>query len=179
MQRIVTLSIAAISLGLVGLHPAVAADMAVMPLKAPVPIAPPFSWTGFYLGGNVGAGFGTTETSVNVGPALTAVTGTPVTATAPLVSETFNGFVGGIQAGYNWQAGVFVLGVEGDLDAAGLQGNAPCVVVLNCTMKHNWFADITGRVGVVRAGAGCLNSFSASISGASAGVRLPSGEAAA
>jgi len=36
----------------------------------------------------------------------------------------FNGFVGGIQAGYNWQAGVFVLGVEGDLDAAGLQGNS-------------------------------------------------------
>jgi two-component sensor histidine kinase len=30
-----------------------------------------------------------------------------------------------------------------------------------------------------RAGPGCLNSFSASISGASAGVRLPSGEAAA
>jgi outer membrane immunogenic protein len=120
MQRIVTLSIAAISLGLAGLHLALAADMAVMPLKAPVPIAATFSWTGFYLGGNVGAGFGTTETSVNVGPALTAVTGTPVTATAPLVSETFNGFVGGIQAGYNWQAGVFVLGVEGDLDAAGL-----------------------------------------------------------
>jgi outer membrane immunogenic protein len=23
------------------------------------------------------------------------------------------------------------------------------VVVLNCTIKHNWFADITGRVGVV------------------------------
>ena len=22
-------------------------------------------------------------------------------------------------------------------------------MVLNCTMKHNWFADITGRVGVV------------------------------
>jgi hypothetical protein len=90
MQRIVTLSIAGISLGLACLHPALAADMALMPLKAPVPIAPPFSWTGFYLGGNVGAGFGTTETSVNVGPALTAVTGTPVAATAPLVSETFN-----------------------------------------------------------------------------------------
>ena len=103
------------------------------------------SWTGFYVGGNVGAGFGTTETSVDVGPALTAVTGTAAAATAPLVSETFNGFVGGVQAGYNWQAGVFVLGVEGDLDAAGLQGNAPCVVVLNCTMKHNWFADITGK----------------------------------
>jgi outer membrane immunogenic protein len=133
---------------LAGASLAEAADLQIA--KAPPFLPPPpFSWTGFYLGGNVGAGFGTTETSVNVGPALTAVTGTPVTATAPLVSETFNGFVGGIQAGYNWQAGVFVLGVEGDLDAAGLQGNAPCVVVLNCTVKHNWFADITGRVGVV------------------------------
>jgi outer membrane immunogenic protein len=65
------------------------------------------------------------------------------------VSETFNGFIGGLQAGYNWQRGVFVLGIEGDLDAAGLQGNAPCVLVLNCAMKHDWFADITGRVGVV------------------------------
>ena len=34
----------------------------------------------------------------------------------PLTSETFNGFVGGVQGGYNWQAGVFVLGVEGDLE---------------------------------------------------------------
>src|SRR5262249_2631419 len=52
-------------------------------------------------------------------------------------------------AGYNQQVGVIVLGIEGDLDAAGLQGTAPCVLVLNCTMKHNWMADITGRAGVV------------------------------
>ena len=38
--------------------------------------------------------------------------------------------------------------------------------------------DLNGD-GTIRAGAGCLNSFSASISGASAEVRLPSGEAAA
>jgi outer membrane immunogenic protein len=44
---------------------------------------------------------------------------------------------------------VFVLGIEGDFDAADLQGTAPCALVLNCTMKHNWVADITGRVGVV------------------------------
>jgi outer membrane immunogenic protein len=125
------------------------ADAADLPVKGPTFAPSPFSWTGFYIGGNVGAGFGTTETSVNVGPALTAVTGTPIDATVPLTSETFNGFIGGIQAGYNWQAGVFVVGVEGDLDAAGLQGTAPCALVLNCTIKHNWFADITGRVGVV------------------------------
>jgi outer membrane immunogenic protein len=125
-----------------------AADM-LIPQTPPYLPPPLFSWTGFYLGANVGAGIGTTETSVNVGPALTALSGMPISATAPLVSETFNGFIGGMQAGYNWQIGVFVLGIEGDLDAAGLQGTAPCAVVLNCTMKHNWFADVTGRVGVV------------------------------
>jgi outer membrane immunogenic protein len=125
-----------------------AADLQINRVPAFTP-PPGFSWTGFYLGGNVGAGIGTTETSVGVGPALSALSGMPIVATAPLVSEAFNGFVGGMQAGYNWQTGVFVLGVEGDLDAAGLQGTAPCAVVLNCTMKHNWFADITGRVGVV------------------------------
>src|ERR1700722_11303812 len=97
-----------------------AADLEITKAPPFVP-PPPFSWTGFYLGANVGAGFGTTETSVDVGPALTALSGMPIAATAPLVSETFNGFIGGIQAGYNWQLGIVVLGVEGDLDAAGLQ----------------------------------------------------------
>jgi outer membrane immunogenic protein len=124
-----------------------AADLQVY--KSPAFVPPAFSWTGIYVGANVGAGFGTTETSVDVSSALTAVTGTPISASAPLVSETFNGFVGGLQAGYNQQLGVIVLGIEGDLDAAGLQGTAPCVLVLNCTMKHNWMADVTGRVGVV------------------------------
>jgi outer membrane immunogenic protein len=124
-----------------------AADLQIA--KAPSFVPPPFSWTGVYVGANVGAGFGTTETSVDVSSALTAVTGTPISGSAPLASETFNGFIGGIQAGYNQQLGVIVLGIEGDLDAAGLQGTAPCALVLNCTMKHNWMADITGRVGVV------------------------------
>ncbi len=43
---------------------------------------------------------------------------------------------------------------------------------------HDGYHYQAGSSGL-RAGAGCLNSFSASISGASAGVRLPSGEAAA
>jgi outer membrane immunogenic protein len=116
-------------LPLLGASLAEAADLQIN--RAPAFIPPPvFWWTGFYLGGNVGAGIGTTETSVGVGPAFSALSGMPIIATAPLVSETFNGFVGGMQAGYNWQTGVFVLGVEGDLDAAGLQGTAPCAVVL-------------------------------------------------
>ena len=29
-----------------------------------------------------------------------------------------------------------------------MQDNAPCVIVLNCSVRHNWVADVTGRVGV-------------------------------
>ena len=104
---------------------------------------------GFYIGANGGAGFGINEVSTNVGPAITAITRTAVAATVPLTPEMSNGFLGGVQAGYNWRAGVFVVGIEGDYDAANLQGNAPCFLVLNCTIKHSWVADITGRVGVV------------------------------
>ena len=83
----------------------------------------------------------------NVGPVISAITG--IAATVPLTPEISNGFLGGIQAGYNWRASVFIVGIEGDFDVANLQGNAPCFLVLNCTIKHSWVADITGRVGVV------------------------------
>jgi outer membrane immunogenic protein len=42
-----------------------------------------------------------------------------------------------------------VLGVEGDFSFAGLRGNAPCLIILSCQVRHDWVADITGRVGVV------------------------------
>jgi outer membrane immunogenic protein len=124
-----------------------AADMSV-PFKAAPMLAPAWSWTGFYIGANFGAGWGTTEASANLGP-LGAVLGTPVVATLPVTSQTLNGFVGGFQAGYNWQFGSWVLGLEGDFDWSGLEGTAPCLVVLACNVKHEWFADITGRLGVV------------------------------
>jgi outer membrane immunogenic protein len=130
-----------------------AADLGLLTKEAP---PAPFSWTGFYVGANVGAGFGTTESTLNIAPPnpiLTALAGgvavAPITANLPIASQSTNGFLGGVQAGYNWQTGFLVLGVEGDFDAASLQGNAPCLVVFACNVKHNWQADITGRVGVV------------------------------
>src|SRR4029077_3718642 len=65
-------------------------------------------------------------------------------------SQTVNGFVGGGQIGYNYQVGFLVLGVEGDVEGENLQGTTPCIgAVFFCNTKHNWQADITGRVGVV------------------------------
>jgi outer membrane immunogenic protein len=132
-----------------------AADLP-LPSKGPMDIPPPvFSWTGFYVGANVGAGFGTTESTLNIGPPnaiINALAGPgvpPITVNVPIASQSSNGFLGGGQLGYNWQMGTFVFGVEGDFDGASLQGTAPCVIVFACTVKHNWEADITGRVGVV------------------------------
>src|SRR6266581_5814356 len=94
-----------ISIGSVG--PAVAADMAV---KAPPPVAAVVTnWSGFYIGGNVGAGWADTTFSG------IPVTGDHFLRPASLFS-TGNGdgnIVGGVQIGFNWQWNRLVLGLEG------------------------------------------------------------------
>jgi outer membrane immunogenic protein len=134
---------------------AFAADLAV---KAPMyaPPAPVFSWTGFYVGGHVGAGWGTTESNVDVGRTIFENFGfNGLALIVPLAQTQMNGFLGGAQAGYNWQAGMWVFGIEGDFSGADIKGNSPCLLVLNCSTKVNWTADITGRLGAA-VGAGGL-----------------------
>jgi outer membrane immunogenic protein len=144
------------ALGALGLaNAASAADLAVRPVvKAPP--APVFSWTGFYVGGQVGAGWGTSQTDVDVGNTFI---GPPVNQSinqllagnlnliVPLPQVQMNGFVGGGQAGYNWQSGVMVYGLEGDIFWSGLKGHTDCFAVLNCSNEIRWMADITARIG--------------------------------
>ena len=86
---------------------AMAADLSVAPLyKAPPATAPAYDWSGFYAGVNGGGGWGHSWWNANA-------TGFPVSG----------GQVGGT-AGYNWQLGGVVLGVEGDLDWSGFSGGA-------------------------------------------------------
>src|SRR5262249_22795533 len=92
---------------------AFAADIAVKAPPSPPP-APVYNWTGFYVGGNIGASFGTFKTDFNATPVTVAATGvgtctvaTPCTFTAPGLAgrdEVYPaGFIGGAQIGYNWQ----------------------------------------------------------------------------
>jgi outer membrane immunogenic protein len=120
-----------------------AADLAV---KAPYAPAAVWSWTGFYLGGHVGAGWGTDEASVNSVPG--GALG-PVIAGLPLAQTSRSGFLGGGQAGYNWQTGWFVFGVQGDIAGMDVKGTAPCLGVVSCTSKSNWLGTVTGRIGGV------------------------------
>jgi outer membrane immunogenic protein len=125
---------------------AFAADL---PVKAPLlSPAPAYSWSGFYVGANVGAGWGTNETS------LTSVTAPIVPLINYPISLAFSqnsrsGIQGGGQAGYNWQSGWVVFGVQADIAGMDVKGTAPCLLILSCTDTSNWLATVSGRIGAV------------------------------
>ena len=119
---------------LFGCSIASAADLAVR--KAPPPPAPISSWTGFYIGAHVGTGWGTTESEFS--------------DIALRISQTStNGFLGGVQVGYNLQLSpAVVIGVEGDFSGTSIKGTSPCFVVVSCSTDHDWVATLAGRFGV-------------------------------
>jgi outer membrane immunogenic protein len=103
--------------------PAFAADMYV---KAR-PVVPAYNWTGCYIGGNGGWGWG--SESSNLAPS-----GDPVSQAfwnpafnAGAAPSAFNyntsGGLGGLQGGCNYQTGMFVVGAEADFDWANIKGS--------------------------------------------------------
>ena len=124
--------------------PASAADM---PVKAPMaPMAVPFSWTGFYIGVNGGYGW-----SRNVG-ATTFTNSVAQVFTTTGTTFDGNGGFGGVQAGYNWQAGQIVYGLEADLQFASIKSDIAGGVtgfadVYNGSRKLNYFGTVRGRLG--------------------------------
>jgi outer membrane immunogenic protein len=113
MKKALLASVASIALGM---GVAGAADM---PLKAPPPpLPPPFSWTGCYIGGNIGAAWANSEWH----DSLFGLDW----------GRTSDGrFIGGGQIGCNYQFNNpgFVIGVEGDFDWVGNNNNGRTVVV--------------------------------------------------
>ncbi len=79
-----------------------------------------YSWAGPYLGANLGYAWGDVDNS----------------PTKP------SGVLGGVQAGYNWQSGQFVFGVEGDIQATGAEDT-----VSPSKFSNPWFGTMRGRAG--------------------------------
>jgi outer membrane immunogenic protein len=144
VKRILSLSGVSFAFAAALLGSANAADMS-MPFKAPAYTAPTSNWTGFYIGINGGAGWGTAASSIDLG----SLDPTLGTGSIPVGSHEINGFLGGGQIGYNWQTGNVVLGLEGDGDWADIEGTAPCIIEFSCSAKVNWTADATARLGVL------------------------------
>jgi outer membrane immunogenic protein len=101
--------------------PAVApATVVGMPVKARPAFAAVSDWSGFYLGGHVGYGWGRD-------PFTSAASSSGIFAgdddTVLRSDITSNGFVAGFHAGANRQMGAFVAGVEIDASATGIKGS--------------------------------------------------------
>jgi outer membrane immunogenic protein len=148
MSRHLGLSIATVvSLSVGGFGGASAADMAVKSMP-PAPMQPACVWCGFYLGLNAGGSW-----DKNAADYAFFRTVPPIFASA---SPQSSSFIGGGQAGYNWQWGSFVLGVEGDIAwrdraaAANLLPFAPGDVIdqVNTSNKQGWIGTLRPKVGV-------------------------------
>lgn len=121
-----------------------AADLSV---RAPVYKAPPmavsyYNWAGLYVGGHAGYGWGN--------PVYTNTLNTSNFGNAQLgqsFSQQSQGFVGGGQVGYNWQANQWVYGLEADLSYARVRGSSTNFVDDVFTNRLQSILLLTGRLG--------------------------------
>ena len=111
--------------------------------KAPPAPMPAWSWTGFYVGGTLGAVAG--HDGVSNDPAsLTTYLDNPIN-----ISST--GLIGGLEAGYNWQISQVVLGIEGDVSWSSLNQSGTASTLISKTgtfsSRLDELSTIRGRLG--------------------------------
>src|SRR5260370_41888256 len=141
----------------------------------PIYVAPPFSWTGFYLGANIGGAWGRR----NVTDSLFGLS----------LSNSVNNngaFIGGGQLGYNYQFRNFVLGIDGDFDGVANTNTAangvvgPGIGTILLTSNNRWITTLAARVGVAndtwlfygKAGGGWVGSDKFTISNTATGASI-------
>jgi outer membrane immunogenic protein len=103
-----------------------AADLPARPTyNAPAAVAPIYNWSGFYAGLNAGYGWSANSNGDQFTdfPAGSFATTFAVGQTPRSVSFSPKGFIGGFEAGYNWQTGAVVFGVEADISYASIRGS--------------------------------------------------------
>jgi outer membrane immunogenic protein len=112
-------------------------------VKAPAPyVPPPFSWTGLYIGANLGVG----------AARFTALDFDGIWDFGDFTTNHI-GWTAGVQGGYNYQIGGLVLGVEADINWTSfdkVRTISSCGG--DCTFttggEWDWFSTLRGRVGV-------------------------------
>jgi opacity protein-like surface antigen len=113
----------------------------------PMPVAQAFNWTGPYIGAFAGMSWDHQDWSTPFGPPPA-----PVTHDHP----TLSGALAGGEAGYNWQIGRVVVGVEGDYGFSNSRGGGSCdnaggavsgQVDFTCQGAIHELAALTGRLG--------------------------------
>ncbi len=122
-----------------------AADLPPAPPMAPrapvayIPAAPMFSWTGFYIGGNIGGGW-------SRGNVVDSVFGVNFT------NGNSASFLGGGQVGGNYQVGAFVIGAEADFDWFANNNNSGTGTtvpagIFRASANNRWETTLAARFG--------------------------------
>ncbi len=121
------------------------------------------NWTGFYIGGNVGWAWGESDFSSNFSCSGTfgscsynAPVNFPFFNAQGSGSLNDNGFTGGVQGGYNWQFGGFVVGLEADFGAFSINPSRTLIafgpststpITITVESETNWLLTTRGRLG--------------------------------
>src|SRR3979490_1233218 len=108
------------------------AGAAALPVKATVP-ATVWSWTGFYVGGTAGGGMASTHFD---DPCFYCSSATP----------TRGFFTGGVQAGYNYQFGNGLVGIEADINGNSGFKNSVIGGAERQPMTVGTKADVSGTI---------------------------------
>jgi outer membrane immunogenic protein len=123
-----------------------------------------FSWTGFYVGANVGVLWD--DSSHTLSPSGSFLTDPDTVPINSVITRTGDldatSLTGGVQVGYNHQMGMLVVGVESDFNGAGSRASDSVVTslpgpLLTGTMTHGvdekleWFGTLRARVGIADA----------------------------
>lgn len=110
---------------------AFAADAIVYNEPAPVAVVDTFSWTGGYIGVNAGYAGGKFKFNDYAGDSF---------------KVNASGFIGGVQAGYNWQFDQMIVGVETDFQGSDVKAETS-VNGDKAGAKVNWFGTTRARLG--------------------------------
>jgi outer membrane immunogenic protein len=139
MVRNVKLALAGLLMGLGATGVATAADM---PLKAKPLAGPGYNWTGCYIGGDAGGAWTRVDTS-------RASIDTVGAAFANYGREDDKGFMGGGQAGCDFQTTNLVFGIQGTFDFGGVKGSHALTDFPTFSEANNLQAvyTATGRMG--------------------------------
>ena len=122
---------------------ALAVDLPLLDNATPTPVAVGTNWAGLYVGLHGGTTKGSTNWSNPTGASLLANS-----PRFPSRSEQV-GLIAGANIGWNFQAGDWVFGIEGDFDVADNTSNGVCGGVYGvggfhwyCRTKTNFFASV-------------------------------------
>ena len=152
MKRIV-LTAAFVALGSAS---ALAADLGARTYSKAPAMAAATNWSGLYIGGNVGYGWGNNSTDFSFLPTPEAFEADNNTT----LGTRSSGVIGGAQLGYNWQIGSLVTGLEADIQGSGIKGSASAIPTIRGTaipdptsvfsseQKLSWFGTVRGRLGL-------------------------------